>query len=764
MRFPIRSLAASLLVLLLGSASPALARGYKKGLDHRPRMAFDARDTAHLARVRDRIMAQEKPWSDAYADLRQLADTGRVVAHGAHGWRSQSDKWVHLYGQEVNNALVARARAAVVWLGSQGVDPTWLPLPKLPGQATSQGWLQREAAASAAVIDGMWTKVQGWKGFGVLNRMIVSSESLLVHAQAYDLLAGLPANLRPDLSKSAANLADFAEDHQRWGWTVDGQDGNHGLRVRAGLGAAAVAINKHDGYRWWKPWTWREDPADWVRCAERELDAERKGSDLRAQVGGGAYAEGTSYHAYAEAMYAPFFLAYVRFDGSRPLRRSPRLEAAERWSVAIRLPGGARPAVDNGSISSLLAGGFVTNRLGASSSSAAQRQLLGWDWRDQGAPGIRGARAYELLAAYDPSDADEQAIATYTPPQGSAFLADAGAAALRSGGYSTDAYALMLTERGDVRTYGAGHEDADPLALQVMAEGDLLVLDPGYGGWSEVKKTHAPEHHALVLVDGEGPDVPRKGLLGLGNWKAKDVDCHLESGPRTFDSPRVDSASARTGYEGVSIRRTASLVLGRFLVVEDEVGSSKAHDLTVNLPISAGGTKKGAATLTPVGATFVSHVRSVPVELGVGSTAGAPRLDLGRGHDALGGFSSGGDEHGIVKATVRAATTKLLTVLTWGPPGMAPARPVKLLEQPGAVALGSAWSTTTLVALTHEGTTTVVVPATATTPRVETDGGLVLVVHEGGGLKAVVAHDATRVKVDTMELTRTGRGTIRHEP
>ena len=75
---------------------------------------------------------------------------------------------------------------------------------------------------------------------------------------------------------------------------------------------------------------------------------------------------------------------------------------------------------------------------------------------------------------------------------------------------------------------------------------------------------------------------------------------------------------------------------------------------------------------------------------------------------------------------------------------MAPARPVKLLEQPGAVALGSAWSTTTLVALTHEGTTTVVVPASATTPRVETDGGLVLVVHEAGALRAVTAHDATR--------------------
>lgn len=753
------------LVLLLALAPAALARGYKPGLTHRPRLTFDGRDAGHIGRVRDRIHARTAPWAALYEELRDLAETGRAVPHGQSGWAGQPDKWAVLYGREVGNGQVARAKAAIAWLGAQGVDPAWRPLPKLPGDATPRGWLRLQAREAGAIVEGLYDRFPGWRGWGVLNRGIVSAESLLVHAQAWDLLAGLPVDLKPRLDAGKERLGRFAEDHQVYAPLLDPMNSNHPIRVDAGLGAAGIALNDLDRYRWWKPWTWFADTKDWVRRAERELDAERRGSNLRHVIGAGSYAEGTAYHAYSEAMYAPFFLAYVRSDGSEPLRQSPRLEQVERWSVGIRLPDGQRPGIDNGGPSSLLAGGFLANRLGRGSRSPDQRRLLAWDWLDQGAP--RGGRTLELLAAYDPLDADAVAVAGMVAPAASAFAAEAGTATLRSGGGRGDAWALLMAEHGDARTNGHGHEDADALALSLFAEGDHLALDPGYAGWPNVGKTHAAEHHSSILVDGEGPTTPRK-LLGFLGWRARGEDALLEAGPRTFHSPRVQSAAARSAWEGMKLRRTTSLVLGRALVIADDVepdGRARDHDVTVLFHANGGGKKQGPAALTPLGLTFASHRRAAPVEVATASTRGAPRLDLGRAYDAMGGAA---DEHAVLRATIRARAATLLTVACWGPPGAAPRAPVKLLDQVGATALGVGQGTTVVCAFAQEGNARLVVPATAWTPRLESDARLLIVALDAGVVKAVIAHDARVARVgdgaNVLELTLQARGTIRHEP
>lgn len=761
-----------LLWLCLLVAPAVEARGWRKDIGHRPRATLDARDAAHLQRLRDRIHAREAPWSLGYEQLRALAERGRVVPHGASGWRGQPDRWAALYGQEVQNGLVARAKAAVAWLGAQGVDPGWLPLPRLPGQTTPDGWLRQQAAEAAGVIDGMYDDWPGWRGFSVLNRGIVSAESLLVHAQAWDLLAGLPASLRPGLGRGERRIAALAEDHAFYAWILDGPGGNHPIRVDAGLATAGVVLNRWDRYRWWQPWTWWADPKDWVRRGERELDPERRGGNLREQLESGAFAEGTSYHHYAADLHGPFHWAYARAGGDafHPFA-SARLERLWRWDFAIRLPDGRRPAVDNSPLTRSSLGALTVNRLPRGSFDQEQRRRQGWDWSDQGWPGAQGARSLELLSAFDPSPADQTAIAASAAPGGAAFLPDEGAAVLRSGPGREAAHALLLCEHGSARTRGGGHEDVDPLALAVWAEGDALLLDPGYPGWSGVGATRSAEHHSLVLIDGAGPPGPRKTLFGLGPWEARGADAFLEPGERTFDGRALDSAAARTEYRGARLRRTATLLRGRALVVEDLVEAGGPRDLTAAWQAGGGGTKRGRAALTGLGLSFTTHRLAVPVELAVATTRGPAALALATNRDALGGDLSpaGHDQHATLLATVRADRARLLTLIAWGAPGAAPPPvPVRILDRPGATALaagtGAGW---TVVAAAQEATQLLLLPATATTPAIETDGTTLVVAIEQGVVVAAVAHDATLLRVATptpLALSRSGPGTLRHDP
>ncbi len=761
-----RALLPLALAALALSASPARARGYEEHLTHRPRLAFDGRDRAHVERTRDRLLARAQPWADAYARLRDLAETGRTVPHGAHPWRSQPDPYVALYGQEVHNGLVARAKAVVVWLATEGVDPAWRPLPRLPGQATPRGWLEQQAREAVAVLDGAYDRWTGWRGWDSLRRGIVSSESLLVHMQAWDLLAALPAGWGLDLGPSRERLARLAEDHRFWGIALRPMQNNHGLRVDAAVGAAGVCFNRHDRYRWWKPGTWWANPRGWVERGLDTCDPDRRGSTLRRQVEAGSYAEGTSYHAYAEEMYAPFFWAYARFDGARPLWQSARLDRVTRWSVALRLPDGQRPPVDNARVATL-ATGWWTNRLPRGSRDAAQRRLFGGDWADQGHPGLFGARGLELLAAWDPRDDDAQALAAWAAPGESAFLPEEGAAVLRAGGGRDAAWAMLQAEHGPAREAGRGHESVDPLHFLVAAERDLIALAPGYAGWTTVERTRKAEHHNVLLVDGEGPKPPRN-LVG---WAARGADAFLEArSPRTSHGARLQSAAGRTAYRGAALRRTLALVGDRVAVIEDRVEDEPsmwpfrrrvARDWTAQVHLNGGGDRRGPAALAPLGATFATHLRGVPVEVAVDSTRGRPRLALERSFDAIGGgYGGGASEHAVLRATARGERANLLTVLCWGVPGQAPAAPVRLLDRPGACALAVTWSDLTVLALTQEAPGRLAVPATATTPALETDATLAIVAWRAGAPWAVVAHDATTLRAGALSLTRAQRGTL----
>ena len=124
-------LCALALSLPLGNPSQAEAGTHFQGqLRHRPRLAFDGRDTAHTTRVVDRLARQDQPWSRAYVYLRNVAERQQAVDHRTSGWAGQPDPYGVLYGQEVRNAHLAEATAIVAWLYSQALDPSWRPLPR----------------------------------------------------------------------------------------------------------------------------------------------------------------------------------------------------------------------------------------------------------------------------------------------------------------------------------------------------------------------------------------------------------------------------------------------------------------------------------------------------------------------------------------------------------------------------------------------------------------------------------------------------------
>lgn len=159
----------------------------------------------------------------------------------------------------------------------------------------------------------------------------------------------------------------------------------------------------------------------------------------------------------------------------------------------------------------------------------------------------------------------------------------------------------------------------------------------------------------------------------------------------------------------------------------------------------------------------MTHKLRVPVEVAVDTTRGAPPISVGRQYDSLGAGQNGngGDEHAVLEATVRARRANLLTLVIWGKPGHALAAPVHLATPAGASAITGTWGTTTVVAITQEARGPLTIAATATSPEVETDGTLVVLLLDNRALSSAVAHDATLLRVAAARFTRATAGTIR---
>ena len=727
--------------ILIGAALvvaglPARADGqFRADVRHRPRLAFDGRDAAHVRRVIARIDAQEQPWAGAYAALRDLVDRGQRIDHRASGWERQDDQWAVLYGQQARNGQLATAQALVGWLWTQGLDPAWRPLPTLPGEATPRGWVADQATRARATIEAMYDDWPCWRGFPVINRGIVAADSLVMHCVAFDLLAGLPAGLRGDLSGAERRLGDFAADVRRWFWLVDTYGNNHDMRVAAGLGVAALTLNRHDRYRWWRPGTWWHRPQGWMRKASRVLHPTGRRSDLWRQASSGACAEGTSYYHYAADLFLPFFFAYERVlgaSGDVAFLASDTVGDLARWSVELRLPDGARPIVDNSRLLRDTTPGYFLSRLGRAG-RAADRELLLWDYAQAGFPGTRGRRAGLLLAAFDPTDAELTAARARSDAPGLdpvRLLPDRGGAVLRSGWGPDAAHVLVQAQRGDVRRKGKAHESVANGAFAFYARGDHVTLDPGYYGFDQVKRTHRGEHRSMILVDGEAPKPPRFGLLG---WRTRGTDTHLLSGPRTQAGPEVASAETRTEYRGATLARTVTLVEDRYLLVEDRCRARRAKTFTAQVQTAAGAPRQRPLTVQGAQVRYATRRHQRPVCLA--AAASAPLSARTEVRDSSTG--DGPEGHEAVLFSARGTDVTFLTAIAVGADPAAPPS-VEAVAAPGAQALRIEEGGVVDLVVSNPTGRAVAVPATSGTAAFTTDHTLVIVRTAAGGAPRVL--------------------------
>jgi hypothetical protein len=722
-------------LLLLLFASSAYADSYFRGdLRHRPRLAFDGRDGAHIARVIQRINNDETPWSSAYRALRDLAEKGSVVNHRNSGWEKKDDKYAVLYGQEAKNGRIASAKAFVAWLYSRGLDPAWRPLPRLPGHSSPREWVKRQAADAARVIESMYDDWPCYRGFSVINRGIVAADSLVMHCVAFDLLSALPASLRPSLGKAEECLGNLASDFQYWYFTVDGYDNNHPIRVSSALGVAAVAINRHDRYRWWKPGTWWHRPSKWIAKAEKELHPVRRSSNLYYQLRRGACAEGTGYHQYAGDLYMPFFFAYNRFlsGGGVPFLQSNLVTEGERWEVQLRLPDGRRPVIDNSRLLRDTMPAYFLSRARGGVRSAADRTLFLWDWKRAGYPGIGGRQAIFLLAAYDPTPQQLQVADAMSGPSlaPTRFLSTQGQAILRTGWGKDDAFALVMAEHGEVRKRGKGHEAVDNGAYTFYAHGDLVTIDPGYAGFSQVERTNKGEDRSMVLVNGKAPKPAHK-RLGFLDWVSGGEDAYIVSGARTRNGSSIRSVEVKSTYRSARIRRTIALVEKRYLIVEDLCKNRWWWKKTFTTQVQTNG---GAAKNRPLqvsGSTvrYRTNRKSLPVCVGAAATAPLSTRVTSR-FDSFGENPKG---HDAIEYSTRGREVIFLTAIAANPQGGAQPIVEPIPVKGGAAVLWIKAGGRYDMVIANPRKAHITVPATAYTRTITTRCELVVVSFDPSG-------------------------------
>jgi hypothetical protein len=721
--------------LLMASVSTVAFAGskYRSDVKHRPRLVVDGRDTAHIQRLIRRIERNESPWAGAYKELHRKATKGTTKHHSKTGWSGQDDPYNKLYAQESRNGDVAAAKAMVAWLYSKGMRVSWLPLPKKSGQSTSEGWVKDQAAKSASTIRTMYDDWPCYRGFKCINRGIVAADSLLMHCVAFDFLSALPKNLRPSLSGAETSLSHFAADFRRWHWTVDPQNNNHGIRVISALGVAALTMNRLNRYRWWRSSTWRYRPSKWMKMAVRELHPTGRGSDLRYQLRTGAYAEGSSYYHYAADLYLPFFHSYNRFHrgGGVPFMASDLVNRGARWMVDLQLPDGRRPPVDNSCLLKDTTPGYFLSQVRRGVRNSTDQLAFLWDYQRQNFPGMKGRRGSFLMAAYDPSGARVRTASRLSGPLVAAtrILPKQGQAVLRTGWGSKDSYALVVAEQGEVRSHGGGHDSVDQGAYLYYAQGDLITIDPGYFGFSQVQKTNRAEHHSMVLVNGKGPKAAHK-WMGFGPWKPSPNDARILSGARTGAGSLVRSVEVESKYRSSTIRRTIAAVENRYLLVEDRCKSWWTKDFTTIVQANAGADKDRPLTISGNTVTYQTNRKKVPVAVGSTATASI-RLNTRKREDSVGESPKG---HESIEYTARGRKVRFLTAIATAATGAATPKVWSVPVGQGAIALRIELNGRIDIVVSNPDHRKVQVPATRGTSAFTTSDGLSIRMFTGSGV------------------------------
>ena len=525
---------------------------------------------------------------------------------------------------------------------------------RLARKAAVRFWGQgnaADAAKASALIRNTDPNFEVWTYDTLDHGGILVSQALILLCQTYEILAvsdgfgpGEAEQAAATIKQLAASMVHFYVDFMPL-WLMATRN-NHTIKFWAGIGYVALTFN------------------DWDRAAELINGALTETVYWQLEIqncpGAGCCPEGPNYLAYSAINYLPFFLAYSRFADGRvypyktscahhvwpwcepeivemgdPLDDARFIELHEWWR-RLRLPGGYGPPLDDANLHC-----FPLGVIAAVTGDGR------YQWAHE-----NGAQCMNFTGdlSWEQMLLTPDAPAAQTPPDDELFWSspEAGQAVARSGWDDDARYLLLNAEHDKARVQGMGHEQPDATSFQLVALGEMFLIDSGYISYDERQHVAGPENHNLILVDGQGP--PR-GFQGLGT----DVDAYLTEAQRDGD---VAYFVAQSAWAGASFTRWTGLIADDYFVVADWADGNGAHAYDWLGHTQAGGTTNGEFFPADNGATLQRPNGDMTLAVAA-APGGAVLSDYEDEH----GFSHGGIQlHRVLRARAVADDPTFLAV------------------------------------------------------------------------------------------------------
>ncbi len=396
-----------------------------------------------------------------------------------------------------------------------------------------------------------------------------NSKQIIDFVSAYDMLrgAGVDTNnlalARLKVKTYAGNLYLEASKQISFTSFFQSAKNNHALMTTGALGIAAVVLNDlTDTLSHFKPTNWI-NAAMWNTFNVMWWDLRRQSTPGKYA----GYAEGPYYMRYAFVNLLPFFRAmgnflpdtsieFKYFDVPRKIRNpwyDTNYVFLYDWMQAIRMPDGRFPPIED----SYAYKGFPELALLGKPKynwplNLSQLNVLSENTLSEQLRGV-----FDMTANY---------IAANTPIQNyqdSLFRSfpEAGIAVWRSSWDSTATYLALIGKNGAALTAAESHNQADDGSFLLMANQQMMAIDPGYLSFDMRDTVSKAEDHNMILVNNKGPlpGIPGKSL-GAASFIEKE-----------FSSPVQDYAELRTNYENTDINRKVLFVRKKYFLLIDHV-------------------------------------------------------------------------------------------------------------------------------------------------------------------------------------------------
>jgi len=433
------------------------------------------------------------------------------------------------------------------------------------------------------------------------------SEAALFWAEAYDILKGagfdfeidgygnveaairerlgsLRAYMGRDYYSPFSPVPAIGTDFPSVAYYTEEKVDNHHVKLYSSLAVLSLAILDEDGSS--------EDFGHAFSRLPVALNTMTVTGDAGEPAGG--WAEGPNYHLYSGHQYYTAVRALKNAGVADLFSDYPELTATDLLLPAMVMPDGYMPPFDdNEAVVFHLAG-----LLYSCHDSLPERDMLLWMWNLGGRKVEKAFRA-DYVALFDDtppvySDPDEFG---WNP---TGFFHESGFARFRSSWEEGAVYLLLLSEHGESRKNGQAHEHPDPNSVILHAFGEMLLLDSGYGGWSEHDKTRFAENHNIVLVNGEGPEgASQSGFFSF--WYANGSDARLTE---YFTARNLDYAASETTYRDTRFVRRVMFPEKRFFLLFDTLESGFDATYTLLLHGNGGGSSGGEFALMDGGAEW----------------------------------------------------------------------------------------------------------------------------------------------------------------